>query len=85
MEPMRSGRGGDSRRSIPPPHVSAFLPGHISFSTNWGKHLIAHKGAQAFPELSVGGKSSSCQLPFHFIDIKAAPDTHITSQMARPP
>lgn len=63
MEPMRSGPRRGSPPQHPPHHVSAFLPAHISFSTNWGKHLIAHKGAQAFPKLSVGGTSPSCQLP----------------------
>ena len=57
MEPMRSGPRGVSLHGVPPHHVSAFLPAYISFSTNWGKQPIAHKGAQAFPQLSVGGNS----------------------------
>ena len=80
MEPMRSGPKGGSLHSVPPRHVSAFLPAHVSSSTHWGKQPIAHQGAQAVPRLSVGGnlKAASCPL----LCIEAAPGTHVTSQMA---
>lgn len=54
---MRSGLRGAFPLRVPPCHVSAFLPAHISFSTNGGEQPIAHKGAQALPKLSVGGSS----------------------------
>lgn len=80
---MRSGPKGRSLHSVPPRHVSAFLPAHISSSTHCGKQPITHKGAQAVPELRVGGdlKAASCPL----LCIEAAPDTHVTSQMAGHP
>lgn len=83
VEPMRSGLRGAFPPQHPSLHVSAFLPAHIRFSTNWGNHPIAHKGAQAFSKLSVGGNSSSCQLSSHFHH--GCPDTHIPSQVARCP
>lgn len=80
---MRSGPKGRSLHSVPPRHVSAFLPARISSSTHCGKQPITHKGAQAVPELRVGGdlKAASCPL----LCIEAAPDTHVTSQMAGHP
>lgn len=62
---MRSGLRG----IFPPQHLSSSRLS-IPFSPHQclqqlGQALIAHKGAQAFPKLSVGGHSESFQLPSH--------------------